>query len=142
MIAPAAHGHVPGQHRHPPLSAPSPQIRVPGIGPAPERSGQTWRAFLDTQAKTIPAVDFSHAGTMFVRRLYMLFIEHGTRRVHPAGSTAHPTRGVGPLSREGSKTAWKQTPLSRQSKPATRPDEDEFARQQEWPLALTSVCTS
>jgi hypothetical protein len=53
---------------------------MPGIGPAPERSGQTWRAFLDTQATTIPAVDFPDAGTMFLRGLHtLLFTEHGTR---------------------------------------------------------------
>jgi hypothetical protein len=54
---------------------------------------------------------------MFLRRLHMLLIEHGTRQVHLAGITAHPPRGTGPLSREGFKTACKQTPLSRQSKP-------------------------
>ncbi len=63
-----------------------------GIGPAPDRRGQTWRAFLAAQARTILAADFFHAGTVFLRRLSVLFfIEHGTRRVHLAGITANPT---------------------------------------------------
>jgi putative transposase len=67
-------------------------LKDAGIDPTPTRSGLTWQAFLQAQAKTILAVDFFHVDTVFLRRLYALFfIERGTRRVHLAGMTAHPT---------------------------------------------------
>jgi len=38
-------------------------LKDTGIDPAPIRSGQTWRAFLEAQAKTILAADFFHVDT-------------------------------------------------------------------------------
>jgi putative transposase len=67
-------------------------LRAAGLDPAPRRSGPTWRQFLSAQAHAILAVDFAHVDTLFLRRLYILVvIEHGRRRVHIAGITAHPT---------------------------------------------------
>jgi putative transposase len=62
-----------------------------GIDPAPRRTGPSWRQFLTAQARGILAVDFVHVDTVLLRRVYALVvIEHGTRRAHLAGITAHP----------------------------------------------------
>jgi transposase InsO family protein len=67
-------------------------LKDSGLDPAPRRAGPTWRQFLSAQAPAILAIDFAHVDTVFLRRLYVLLvIEHGRRRVHIAGITAHPT---------------------------------------------------
>jgi putative transposase len=67
-------------------------LRAAGIRPAPRRCGPTWRQFLHAQAAGIIAVDFLHVDTVRLKRLYVLvFIEHGTRRIHLGGVTANPT---------------------------------------------------
>jgi transposase InsO family protein len=67
-------------------------LKNAGLDPAPRRAGPTWQQFLSSQAHAILAIDFAHIDTVFLRRLYVLVvIEHGRRRVHLAGITAHPT---------------------------------------------------
>jgi putative transposase len=66
-------------------------LRKEGIGPAPRRTGLSWRQFLNRQAAGIIACDFLTVDTVFLRRFYALFfIEIATRRVHLAGVTPRP----------------------------------------------------
>jgi len=67
-------------------------LHAAGIDPAPRRAGPTWREFLASQAHAIIACDFLVVETVLLKRLHVLvFIEHGTRRLHLAGVTAYPT---------------------------------------------------
>jgi putative transposase len=67
-------------------------LHAAGIDPAPRRAGPSWRQFLAAQAHAIIACDFLIVETVLLQRLYVLvFIEHGTRRLHLGGVTAHPT---------------------------------------------------
>jgi hypothetical protein len=48
--------------------------------------------FPQTQAAGIRAAGFLQVDTVGLTRLYVLvFVEHGTRRMHLGGGTAHPT---------------------------------------------------
>jgi transposase InsO family protein len=66
-------------------------LRAAGAGPAPRRTGPTWREFLAAQAHAIIACDFLVVETALLKRLHVLvFTGHGTRRLHLARVTARP----------------------------------------------------
>jgi putative transposase len=67
-------------------------LNAAGNDPASRRAGPTWREFLAARAHAIIACDFLMAETVLLKRLPVLvFIEHGTRRLHLAGEATHPT---------------------------------------------------
>ena len=67
-------------------------LRDAGIGPAPQRTSDSWATFLRSQAEAILAADFFEAVTLTGARLYVLaVIEHASRRIRILGATAHPT---------------------------------------------------
>jgi hypothetical protein len=67
------------------LAAPQGRRDRPGA-PGPGR-----QEFLRSQAQGILALDFFTAGLLNGTKVHLLVIEHGARRVHLVGITAHPT---------------------------------------------------
>jgi putative transposase len=80
-------------------------LRQAGLGPAGERAGLSWRAFLRAQARSMLAVDFFTVETISLQRLYALFfIQLGSRRVHLAGCTANPSGAW--VTQQARQLAW------------------------------------
>jgi putative transposase len=66
-------------------------LRREKLGPAPKRTGLSWRAFLKAQASAIVVSDFFTVDTVFLRRLYvLLYMELATRRIVWFAVTANP----------------------------------------------------
>jgi len=89
-------------------------LKASGLGPAGERAGLSWRAFLRAQAHSMLAVDFFTVETVRLKRLYVLFfIELSSRRVHLGGCTANPSGGW--VTQQARQFAWtlseRSTPL-------------------------------
>ncbi|MFK4186216.1 integrase core domain-containing protein [Streptomyces sparsogenes] len=86
------HGELLGLGRKVAVSTVWSILKQAGIDPSPRRVDCSWAAFLKAQASAITATDLFHIDTVFLRRWFVLFfINHGTRRVHIAGITPHPT---------------------------------------------------
>jgi putative transposase len=67
-------------------------LHAAGIDPAPRRAGTDLAAVPHCPRHAIIACDFLVVETVLLQRLYVpVFTEHGSRRMHVAGVTAHPT---------------------------------------------------
>jgi putative transposase len=65
-----------------------------GVGPVPRRAGPTWTEFL-AQANGTLCCDLLHVDTIFLTRIYVLFLMEVETRQVPAGRHDEPDRRVG-----------------------------------------------
>lgn len=70
-----------------------------------QQSTSTWRTFVNHYKDTLLACDFFTVETIRLQTVYVFFfIEVGTRRVHLAGVTAHPTQAW--VSQQARQIVW------------------------------------
>ena len=81
-------------------------LRRHRVPPAPQRRrATTWRDFIRYHQDQLLACDFFTVETLFLKTIHVLFfIEIGTRRVHLAGCTAHPTAAW--VTQQARQRAW------------------------------------
>ncbi len=81
-------------------------LRRHRVPPAPQRRrATTWHDFIACHKDQLLACDFFTVETLFLKTLHILFfIEVGTRRVHLAGCTAHPTAAW--VAQQARQLAW------------------------------------
>ena len=81
-------------------------LRRHRVPPAPQRQkATTWRAFCRAHREQLLACDFFTVETLCLKTLHILFfIDVGTRRVHLAGCTAHPTAAW--VTQQARQLAW------------------------------------
>ena len=67
-------------------------LKEAGIGPAPERTCNTWAGFLRSRVDALLACAFLETVTLTGARMYVFaVIEHATRRIRILGATVHTT---------------------------------------------------
>jgi len=81
-------------------------LRRHRVPPAPQRRrATTWRDFIRHHRDVLVACDFFTVETAFLKTVYALFfLDLGTRRVHFAGCTAHPTAAW--VTQQARNLAW------------------------------------
>lgn len=90
-------------------------LRRNRIGPAPLRSGLSWKAFLRAQASAIVLTDFLSVDTVFLKRFYVLLcMELATRRVICFAVTERPDAAW--VSQQARNVCWELSELGVQAR--------------------------